>query len=361
MLLSGNTVPLPVSSDVMHAFTQAVVTNDDEHGDGFQLTFTLSKGLLDFGLVSDGTFDPFTRVTIAAVLGVVPEVLVDGWVTHHELTPGDRPGTSTLTVTGRDMGAKLDLEEKNEAFDNQPDFVIVNRLLLPMARYGVVPQVTPTTDVPISVSRTPWQNETDLQFLKRTARRNGFVTYFEPVTLGVSRAYWGPELRGGLPQPALTTNMGPSDTVKRIGFSYDSLAPEAPSGEFVDPIFGLSLPIPSLPSLRVPPLALSSAPAYRRTRLRDTANRSATQAALTELAAQTNAPDAITGTGELDTIRYGNILRARRLVGVRGVGRTYDGMYYVKRVQHRITVGSYTQSFSLSREGTGALLPVVVA
>ena len=178
LLLSGNAIPLPVSADVMHAFTRAVVTNDSENGDGFQLTFTLAKDLTDFGLIGDGTFDPFTRITIAAVLGVVPEVLVDGWVTHHELTPGDRPGRSTLTVTGRDMGAKLDLEERNEPYDNQADSIIVNRLLLPLARYGVIPDVTSTTDFPTSVTRTPWQHETDLQFMARSALRNGFVTYF---------------------------------------------------------------------------------------------------------------------------------------------------------------------------------------
>jgi hypothetical protein len=50
------------------------------------------------------------------------------------------------------------------------------------------------------------------------------------------------------------------------------------------------------------------------------------------------------------------------VVGVRGVGFSYDGLYWVKRVAHSIQVpeGKYTQSFSLAREGLGALLPVVV-
>ena len=41
-------------------------------------------------------------------------------------------------------------------------------------------------------------------------------------------------------------------------------------------------------------------------------------------------------------------------------GTSYDGFYYVRRVTHTIRHGTYTQSFTLSREGTGALLPVVV-
>ena len=73
----------------------------------------------------------------------------------------------------------------------------------------------------------------------------------------------------------------------------------------------------------------------------------------------TNSPDAVTGTGKVETVRYGNILRARKLVGVRGAGFAYDGFYYVNRVTHNIARGQYSQSFSITREGTGALLPAV--
>lgn len=77
------------------------------------------------------------------------------------------------------------------------------------------------------------------------------------------------------------------------------------------------------------------------------------------MAAVTRSPDSVTAGGELDTVRYGYVLRARKLVGVRGAGWSYDGNYYVSRVSHTIKRGTYTQSFSLTREGTGALLPVV--
>ena len=67
----------------------------------------------------------------------------------------------------------------------------------------------------------------------------------------------------------------------------------------------------------------------------------------------------VTATGEVDGVRYGKVLRARKLVGVRGAGTSYDGFYYVRRVTHTLRPGEYRQSFTLSRDGTGALLPVV--
>ena len=63
---------------------------------------------------------------------------------------------------------------------------------------------------------------------------------------------------------------------------------------------------------------------------------------------------------DVDAVRYGRALRSRRLVGVRGVGLTYDGNYYVKEVSHQIRRGAYRQRFTITREGLGALTPAVV-
>lgn len=360
ILLLGKTVPLPASGEVMNAFSRVEVVNDADTGDGFTITFTLGKDkAADYSLLKSGVFDPFNRVVIGVALGPIPEVLIDGIVAHHQIAPSDEPGTSTLTVMGRDLRQMLDLEEKNEEYKNQPDFVIFNRIVAGYGQYGLIPQATPTTDVPIELQRVPRQHETDLKFVERLAKRNGYVFYIEPVTIGVNRAYFGPEIRAGLPQPALSAGMGFFTNVKRLDFSQDALAPESPQGSSMEPITKTSLPIPSLPSLKLPPLALNPVPARRKTLLRETANQGPVKAAVTALAKATNAPDAVKGEGELDTPRYGSVLRARRLVGVRGVGFSYGGHYYVRRVKHEIARDSYTQQFTISREGTGSLLPVV--
>lgn len=360
ILLTGKTVPLPASGEVMNALSQVEVTNDSENGDGFKITLTLGKDkAADYGLLKSGAFDPFNRVVIGVALGAIPEVLIDGIVAHHQITPGNEPGTSTLTVMGRDLRQVLDVEEKNEEYRNQPDFVIFGRIIAGYGQYGLVPQATPTPDVPIELQRIPRQHETDLKFIERLAKRNGFVFYIEPVTIGVNRAYFGPGSRAGLPQPALSVGMGFFTNVTRLNFSQDALAPESPKGTITEPVTKMSLPIPSLPSLKLPPLSASPTPARRKTLLRQTANQNPIRAAVTALATATNSPDAVKGEGELDSVQYGNVLRARRPVGVRGVGASYGGNYYVRSVKHQIARDSYTQQFTISREGTGALLPMV--
>jgi hypothetical protein len=363
LLWIGKTVPRPASYEVMNAFHSLEVTNDVEQpGDGFQLSFTIGKNKRgEYSLLQSGALDPDARVVIGVLLGVTPEPLIDGVIFHHQVSPGEQPGTSTLTVSGRDVSVMLDLEEQDNLYKNQSDSTIVNNILRNYTRFGILPpfQVTPTTDVPLEVERISGQHETDLQFVHRLARRNGFVFYIEPVTMGVNKAYWGPENRGGRRQPPLTHDLGPSTNVTTLRFMNDALAPIATSGTFVEPITKTSVQIPALPSLRFPPLASAAASPRRTERLRCTANRNPAQAATTAQAAVSGASEPVSAEGELDTVRYGSVLRARRLVGVRGVGRSYNGNYFVRRVTHRIQRGVYTQTFKLSREGTGALAPVV--
>jgi hypothetical protein len=58
-------------------------------------------------------------------------------------------------------------------------------------------------------------------------------------------------------------------------------------------------------------------------------------------------------------LRYGRMLKARGLVGVRGAGSSYDGLYFVKSVTHQIKPGEYKQSFQLAREGLISITPAV--
>ena len=64
--------------------------------------------------------------------------------------------------------------------------------------------------------------------------------------------------------------------------------------------------------------------------------------------------------GTLDILRYGKVLRCNRPVGVVGAGLSFDGFYNVTSVSHDITRNSYTQSFTLAREGKVSTSPMVV-
>lgn len=363
VLWMGKAVPTPCPLPLLQALSDVQVELDDAHGDGFELTFALGRqpGGADYASLLTGVLDPMNLVLIGVVMGVMPEALINGVITEQHLVPTDEPGMANLTVRGRSVVALMNLEEKSQKYQNMNDTLVVLQVVAPYARYGIVPTViAPSTVFKIELQGNTTQHEKDLPFLRRLARRNGFVFYLEPVTIGVTGAYWGPENRLGIPQPALTKNMGGSSNLKSISFANDGLAATGAKGSFVEPISKVSIPIPSMPPLRIPPLAASATATNQTEILRESGNQSAPEAFLSAVARATASPDPVTAHGEVDAVRYGSVLKPRRLVGVRGVGASYDGFYYVNRVSHRISVrGGYTQQFSCKREGTGALLPLV--
>ena len=122
------------------------------------------------------------------------------------------------------------------------------------------------------------------------------------------------------------------------------------------------MPVRSLPSTRPPLAARNALLTQSSTRVRQFRQTGLdTTQALARAQAQTDSENdrAVTATGELDALRYEAILQPRGLVGLQGAGYSYDGAYYVEQVTHRIREGSYTQSFTLKRGGTGSLTPVV--
>jgi hypothetical protein len=77
------------------------------------------------------------------------------------------------------------------------------------------------------------------------------------------------------------------------------------------------------------------------------------------LAEAAGSADVVTATGSVDVLRYGSVLKARQLVGVRGAGSAFDGLYYVKTVTSNFKPGEFKQSFTLTRNGLISTLPRV--
>src|SRR5262249_20712539 len=153
---------------------------------------------------------------------------------------------------------------------------------------------------------------------------------------------------------ALSVNMGPVSNIESINFRYDGL--HAQRVTYTSQGRSQTVTSPSL--ARSIPLARDRAEARRLTHLIDDDPQRA------EVRAQgmvdQSFDEVVTATGELDALRYNGLLEPRGLVGLRGAGQSYDGLYYVKSVTHRISKGSYKQSFNLTREGTGTLTPFVL-
>lgn len=322
---------------------------------------------LDYSLVDSLLLENFNRVIIMISFGLMPTVLIDGIITHKQLNPSTEPGQSKLTVTGEDVSIMMDREEKSTTHPNQPDPVIVAKIIASYAKFGLVPTVIPppSMDIPIEVNKVPSQQKTDLGYIQELATNYDYVFYVEPTEVPmINKAYWGPKEYTSLPQKALTVNMGSFTNVTSINFQYSSLDSTMVMGSVQDPVLNMEIPVITTGSLR-PPLSLfpdwlknignSKTKQYRAKGGVNTIQAYAEAQATTD-----SSTDAVTATGEIDGLSYGDVLKARKLVGLRGVGFLHDGYYYVKNVTHKISNGEYKQSFTISREGLGSTTPVVM-
>lgn len=362
-LLIGPLIPVPAPQPVVDALKSAQVTVSAGQRSGFQLSFGLSKSsLLQNVLIPAGFFDPGIRVVIVVTINSIPNVIMDGIITRQEVSQSNELGQSALTVTGEDVSVMMDLVEIPLPMP-MPVEARVALLIAKYALFGIIPLVIPTIfpDLPIPVERIPLQKGTDLSYINQLAKQNGYVFYIVPGPApGMNLAYFGPEIRIGIPQPALNVNMDQFTNVDSMSFSFDGLSRKQLVLVIQEPITKLPIPIP-VPSISLlsPPLALRQAPSLKLEILEDTAKLTPTLALAQGLSEANQSSDAVSGSGQLDVIRYGQPLSARGLVGVRGAGLGYDGLYYVKSVTHNIKPGEYKQSFSLSRNGLVSLTPVV--
>jgi hypothetical protein len=365
---------------------------------GFELSLALGKNSGARRKFESGFFDPPKRVVIIATVGGVPSVLMDGVITRHEISTSNEPGQSRLNISGEDLSRLMDIINFNWVF-KYPAMPAEARVLIILAKYaalGIVPVVVPSVnlDIPIPTSRIPSHMGTDLQYVTYLANSVGYVFYVDPDPLpgipvprqipplatGVARslatsgpggaqpglalaaqaaawfvpgrsvAYWGPEVKTGQPQAALVVNSDAASNVDRLSFSFDGFSKTVHVILIRPEELPLPIPIP-IPDVNPlsPPLGRRSPIPLRVEPLQGVSHYNPAQAIMIGLAKAARSAEVITGSGSLDVLRYGRLLKPRRLVEVRGAGLPHDGLHFVRSVTHQIKAGEYKQSFTLSR------------
>jgi hypothetical protein len=362
-LMIGPVIPKPVGRTLIEALASLQVTHNAGQRGGFQLKFATGiESEITRDLLPGRFFDPPSRVIVTVTLRGAPAVLMDGVITRHDLQASNQPGQATLTVTGVDISQVMDLIDFSGLPLPMPPEARVAVSLAKYAVYGLIPVIVPTPllFVPNPLEKVPQQQGTDYQYVTKLANDVGYVFFVEPGPRPLTNiAYWGPEIRVGPPQPSLSVNMDAATNVESLSFGFDGIAKSlyAMLVHLKSTKVPIPVPIPDVSPLS-PPLGKSPViPLSFKVINRDepsggddsTAKLDVAEAAMRGLARAAQSSFVISGSGSLDVLRYGRVLEARRLVGVRGAGRSYDGLYFVRSVTSTLRRGEFKQSFSLSR------------
>jgi phage protein D len=258
-----------------------------------------------------------------------------------------------LRVVAMDPSVLMNLEEKVREWPDMADSAVASDIF---GEYGFEPDVEQTQPSRQEVDHKTIQRGTDIQFLRQLAERNGYECFVESnAEGGQSKAHFHKERLEQSAQGVLSVNMGRATNVDKFKARYDMLRPTTAQATGLDAETRSDQPAQAdAASQRV----LGDASALggerpRRVLLSRTGLAETGELQTLAQAVVDQSSWAITAEGELNTVAYGGVLRAKRPVEVRGAGRQCSGTYYVERVLHIIRGDGYVQRFSLRRNASG--------
>ncbi len=346
----------PAGPDLLAAIQQIEVEDNADMADMLRLRVAIAPrdDCSDWAVLDEDLFRRLTKIRVVVTIGSGPaEPLIEVDVTETSANFANQPGQSVLNVVAMDPTGRMNLDEKVRPWPNMADSVIATVIF---GEYGFEAEVKQTQPARQEVDYTTIQRGTDIQFLRQLAERNGYECYVElnPRTGQLEGHFHPPQLEQS-PQGVLSVNMGQATNVNSFNARNDMLRPTTAQ------VTGLDIETQADQPAQVASLGLveqGSKPTLSGDRPRRVLLSRTSLAQTGELQTYAQAVVdrsawAITADGELNTVAYGGILRAKRPVNVRGAGRQFSGTYYVEKVLHTLTGEGYTQRFTLRRNALG--------
>lgn len=303
--------------------------------------------------VDDERLRAWKKVQILAGFDSDVEELITGYVTHVKPRFEPDPAECSLEIWGMDESVLLDREEKLKDWPNKKDSDVAREIF---QLYGFdVSGVEDTEVIHDEAISTIIQRETDMQFLKRLALRNGYVCYVEN-----GKAFFRPPQVDAEPQPLLAVHFGDETNVDRLRIEVNALTPAHVAMSQVDPASKEVLEAAAEISQQIAfgevgaDALLAAGISPGRVQVAMNATTGTPEMAGLCQGLFHRAEWFVTAEGEVVSSDYGHVLKPRLPVTVKGVSETHSGVYFVCHVTHTFHANGYNQHFKARRN---ALLP----
>lgn len=337
-------------SDLYPDLLNLEIELDDELAAMFRMQIAIAQQPgSSWTYLDDERFRAWKPITVTAGLENSTEELISGYITHVKSSFTPDVTRCTLEVWGMDSSVLMDREEKLKDWPNKKDSDIAAEIF---SQYGLAPKTEDTAVIHDEAISTTIQRETDIQFLRRLALRNGFECYVE----GTTGYFRSPQLNDP-PQPVLAVHFGAETSVKKFSLEVNALTPASVAMFQVDRSTKELLDVTTETSQQ-PALGKTDAAGLLTAGM--TPGRvvvggvvTTGQAEMTTLCQglYDQGNWFVTAEGEVAANDYGHVLKARQTVTIKGVGETYSGIYYVTHVTHSFSKSGYKQVFRAKRNG----------
>jgi hypothetical protein len=341
--------------------TRAEVRESDSDPSVLSLRFRLvQRADGEFGPLDEDVFEPGVLLSFEVEPpGGLTQRLFEGPITHIRPHFETILSNAYVEVLAMDAAVMLDAEERVAAWPNMKDSDVVSQVL---SGYQIQVQVDDTSVLYDEDRQLLMQRATDWRFLQHLAERNGARFYFEyDDAQGQVVAHFAAPDVDGTPQADVVilqdgSNLNWADLqlvatgpVTMTAAALDPIGKQIVRGEGTSALAVLG----DDDAAEAVEAGLKAAGAAASVAfVRDPFPLDEAIGAETT-AATDSARFVIELRAELDPSLYRGILRARRPVLVRGVGRRFSGIYYVQSVRTTLEGATLLQSFVATRNATG--------
>jgi phage protein D len=317
----------------------------------YRLDYALDISDGDFPLLADVRLGPGSELSILVPAPDSDHCLVKGPVYGQQIHFEQGGSGSTLTVMGGDSSIKLDREDKAVAWSDLTDSDAASAIL---SQAGFVAEVEATQAGHTEAKHVLIQRETDLAFLRRLARRNGYLFWIACDPEGVETAHFKrPVLEGDAVLDLVINLSDPAANVTSLEISWDVERPTSSEALEVDlntkqDISGTvaKSPLTPLGGAALVDIAAEPRIAHVRAPVDDSGDLQArSEGALIE------ASFFVRATGATTLSALGSVLRAHTLVNLRGAGSRHSGLWFCSSVRHTIDATEHRMDFDLIRNG----------
>jgi phage protein D len=306
----------------------------------------------DFPMLVDERIGPGSELAVIAPIDGANNYLVKGPVTEQKIHLAHGGAGSFVEVSGTDTTVAMDRETKTTLWSDITDSDAVTTIL---GQYGYTPDVDSTAAGHYETKHTLVQRDTDLQFVQRLARRNGFLFWIDCDEMGIETAHFKRAPLDGDPAGDLIINLD-SNSLEAVDINWDVERPTSVVAAQLDlsdksDIDGAVAQSP-LTSLNAEALNAIAADTHsiRIVAPVDDAGdlQSRGEGALVE------ANWFIRATCQTTVNALKALVRAHTVINLRGAGTRFSGKYLVSGVRHEIDATAHRMDVELISNSWGS-------
>ncbi len=343
------------------------VEDNDTMADTFSLKLSAIRDATGmWSYAEKDKFELFNKVRITASFpDGNTEHLIEGYITDIKFHIDKEERKSYVEINGMDPTVLMNLQEKLVSWVDKPDHQIAKEIF---SKYGFDTSIDNAVDPQVEAGHVVIQRETDIEFLKRLALRNGFECFLEKdfqkkKTIGYFRK---PKL-DLTPQKDLAVQFDEKNNVTSIEFYVDGLRPLSveirQQDHLTEEVQEIKIADSKLPKIGKQNLSDLIQPSIGRVvpgeNLVPTivlSRHVVSEPQLMEAVARSvfdNGSWFVTARGLVNAEAYGNVLKAKNLVLIKGADEAFSGKYYVSKVVHKFKPESYVQEFEAKKNARG--------